>query len=228
MQAARWGVVASFVVLSGCVSDERYREVLDQNEMLQKANAAFETDSARVKGELDDTKLLHKRAEADANREREARMATQVAFANLSEQTQELLRNVKTLEGVDVDLSTGKIRLLDAVLFETGRAEIRKEGEAVLKRLASVLKAEAVKGHHIRVEGHTDDQPVVANKDAYPTNWHLSGARALNVLLCLEANGLDSKDLSFAGFGEFQPREQNAPGHKGNKKNRRVEIRVIQ
>ena len=77
------------------------------------------------------------------------------------------------------------------------------------------------------MDGHTDDQPVVANRESYPTNWHLAGARALNVLLFLEQAGVSPSALSFAGFGEHAPREANAPGHKGNKRNRRVEIAIL-
>ena len=126
------------------------------------------------------------------------------------------------MKGVTVD-SSGRIQLEGEVFFETGKAEIRKQAEETLKRLAETLK-----GHVIRVDGHTDDQPIVVSKDTYPSNWHLSGARALNVLLFLEANGLDSQSLSFAGYGEYKPREPNAAGHKGNRKNRRVEISLLQ
>ena len=213
---ATWGVFGLLAMLgTGCVADDRYREILNQNDMLQKTNAGLTTENARIKGDLDDLKLLHAHAELDAAREGEARMATQVAFERLSEQ---IARG--GMEGVKV--VDGKIQLEGEVFFETGKAEIRKQAEETLKRLAETLK-----GHVIRVDGHTDDQPVVASKETYPTNWHLCGARALNVLLFLEANGLDPQSLSFSGYGEYQPHEPNAAGHKGNKKNRRVEISVL-
>ncbi len=213
-----WGVLGLLAVLgTGCVADDRYREILNQNDMLQKTNAGLTSENERLKGDLDDLKLLHAHAEAEAAREREARMATRVAFERLSAQIDE-----GNMKGVTVDAS-GRIQLEGEVFFETGKAEIRKQAEETLKRLAEVLK-----GHAIRVDGHTDDQPIVMSKDTYPTNWHLSGARALNVLLFLEANGLDSQSLSFAGYGEYKPREPNAPGHKGNKQNRRVEISILQ
>lgn len=211
-----WGVSGMLAMLgTGCVADDRYREILNQNDMLQKTHAGLGAENERLKGDLDDLKLLHQRAEADAAREREARMATRVAFERLSEQ---IARG--GMEGVKV--VDGKIQLEGEVFFETGKAEIRKQAEETLKRLA-----EALKGHAIRIDGHTDDQPVVVNKETYPSNWHLSGARALNVLLFLEANGLDPQSLSFAGYGEYRPREPNAPGRKGNRQNRRVEISIL-
>ena len=228
----RMGIVLAGVALSsGCVSDDRYRQVLDQNEILEKTNSGLAAENERMKGSTDDLKLLQSRAEAEAQREREARMVTKVAFDNLSEKMKDLANNVKVISpegGVEFDPARGIWTLTDTLLFDTGKAEIRKQGQDALRRLAEAFQAETAKGHVIRVDGHTDDQPIVVNKDTYPSNWHLSGARALNVLLFLEQSGVDSSKLFFAGYGEHFPREANAKGHRGNKRNRRVEIAILQ
>ena len=230
----RIGIVLATLALScGCVSDEHYRKIYDQNVMLQKTNSGLAAENERLKGETDDLKLLHSRAEADALREREARMVTKVAFDNLSEEMKKLANNVKIIpvdaEGeISFDPTRGVWTIADTLLFEPGKAEIRKAGQQALRKLGEALQAEAARGHFIRIDGHTDDQPIVASKETYPSNWHLSGARALNVLLYLEQAGVDPSKMFFAGYGEHFPREANAKGHKGNKKNRRVEIAILQ
>ena len=228
----RVGLVLLAGMACGCVSDDRYRQVLDQNEMLEKTNSGLAAENARLKGETEDLRLLHGHAEADALRAREAQMATKVAFDNLSDKMKEVLKDGMKLapanEGeIYFDPNTKTIRITDTLLFETGKAEIRKAGQDALRRLAEGLKAEIAKGHVLRIDGHTDDQPVVASKETYPSNWHLSGARALNVLLFLEESGVDPSKMFFSGFGEHFPHEANAKGHKGNKKNRRVEIAIL-
>lgn len=211
------------LMASGCVSDERYRELLIQNESLQRTNEGLVSENDSVRRTNEDLRLLQQRAEAEATRERERQMATQVAFERLSDK----IRGMASMPGVSVDPS-GVIRLEGEVFFETGKAELRKKAEETLKKLAEGLQGEASKGRFIRIQGHTDDQPVVVNKDTYPSNWHLSGARALNVLLFLETSGVPSGSLSFCGYGEYRPREANARGRKGNKVNRRVEIAILE
>jgi flagellar motor protein MotB len=43
----------------------------------------------------------------------------------------------------------------------------------------------------------------------------------------LEGCGLEAKRMSTRGFGEFRPVAPNAPGNKGNAKNRRVDIYIV-
>lgn len=229
----RIGLVLVAGMACGCVSDERYRQILDQNEVLEKANTGLASENNRLKGEADDLRLLHGHAEADVLREREARMVTKVAFDNLSEEMKKLASHVNVIpvdtEGeISFDPTRGVWTIADTLLFEPGKAEIRKQGQQALHKLAEALQAEAARGHFIRIDGHTDDLPIVASKETYPSNWHLSGARALNVLLFLDQAGVDASKMFFAGYGEHFPREDNAKGHKGNKKNRRVEIAILQ
>ena len=49
----------------------------------------------------------------------------------------------------------------------------------------------------------------------------------IGVLTIMEADKVDPQRMSVRGFGEYRPLEPNAPDHKGNPKNRRVEIYII-
>jgi chemotaxis protein MotB len=117
------------------------------------------------------------------------------------------------------------VDVLDKILFDSGHAEIKPEGLAVLKRVVEILMT--VTDRVIRIEGHTDNIPIAgALAKRYPTNWELSAARALNVTRYLEKEGIDPSILSAAAFGEYQPvAENDTPG--GRAKNRRIAIILL-
>ena len=117
------------------------------------------------------------------------------------------------------------VDVLDKILFDSGQAEVKPEGLAVLKRVVEILMT--VTDKVIRIEGHTDNIPIAgALAKRYPTNWELSAARALNVTRYLEKEGIDPSILSAAAFGEYQPvAENDTPG--GRAKNRRIAIILL-
>jgi len=113
------------------------------------------------------------------------------------------------------------------VLFASGKVKITAKGKQLLQTIVGELKSHAKAGNIIRIDGHTDNDPVRVVKKEYPTNWHLSVARALAVRDFMEAAGVPKNRMFVAGFGEFWPRVANDT--KENKgKNRRVEIRPIE
>lgn len=121
----------------------------------------------------------------------------------------------------------GKLTLdvVDEVLFDSGVAEIKSEGLAVLQRVVGILKN--VNDKTIRIEGHTDDRKIGGMlSKKYATNWELSAARAINVTRYLENQGIDPKILSAAAFGEFQPVADNSTP-EGRAKNRRIAIVLL-
>ena len=117
------------------------------------------------------------------------------------------------------------IRIGDEILFASGRAEIRKEGEAVLKKVAELVKSKWA-GHTIRIDGHTDNDPIHKSAKLFQDNWHLSALRGLTVLRFLVKQGVPAEKIYVAGFGESRPLEPNdSRAHKS--KNRRVEVVVV-
>jgi chemotaxis protein MotB len=123
-----------------------------------------------------------------------------------------------------VSIEKGRIviNLPDNVLFATGHAHVNVEGQKVLKQIAGVLKE--FKNRRFQVEGHTDNIPIKSTR--YPSNWELSTARALNVVHLMIQEGVDPKNISAAGYGEFQPRADNDTP-EGRKLNRRIEIIML-
>ncbi len=117
------------------------------------------------------------------------------------------------------------VDVVDKILFDSGQAEVKPEGLAVLKRVVEILMT--VTDKVIRIEGHTDNIPIAgALAKRYPTNWELSAARALNVTRYLEKEGIDPSILSAAAFGEYQPVAENDTP-EGRAKNRRIAIILL-
>ena len=114
------------------------------------------------------------------------------------------------------------IRILDDVLFSSGNAELKVKAQEVLKLIAEII----IKlPNDIRVEGHTDN--IAINSVQYPSNWHLSIARALNTAYYLiQAEDIDPDKVSVVGYAEYNPIADNST-IEGRAKNRRVDIIVI-
>lgn len=116
-----------------------------------------------------------------------------------------------------------KVDLVDEILFDSGEAELNPAGIGVLKKVGTILKK--AEGRQIVVHGHTDNVQIVGRlAETFPTNWELSAARAVNVTRFLQDTaGMNPKQLSAAGFSEYQPRADNATA-EGRQQNRRIEI----
>jgi chemotaxis protein MotB len=92
-----------------------------------------------------------------------------------------------------------------------------------IKRIGKVLLA--VPGKQIRIEGHTDTDPI--NTPRFPDNQELSTARANSVWRVLVNDvGVNPKILSATGYGEYRPKVPNTTA--ANKaQNRRVDIAIL-
>src|SRR3989441_9223708 len=113
--------------------------------------------------------------------------------------------------------------MVEKILFDSGKAEIKPQGKDVLGKVGQVLLG--VKDKQIRIEGYTDSVPIgVALRQQFPTNWELSAVRATTVLRFLEEKaGVDGKTLAAVGYGPSRPVASNDTT-EGKAENRRVEI----
>lgn len=126
----------------------------------------------------------------------------------------------------EVQVESGPDRLLirfpDRALFDPGRADLVPAARVRLDALVPVLREIP---NLIRVEGHTDSDPIMTG--LFPSNWELSGARAATVVRYFtEFHGLAPERFDFAGKGEHYPVAPNtSPENKA--KNRRVDILIL-
>jgi chemotaxis protein MotB len=128
--------------------------------------------------------------------------------------------------GVEVrtTATTMTVTLPDAILFASGSADLKSASKAVLDKVAGVLNKD-YPSHIIRVEGHTDNQPIVRTKKLWADNWDLACNRSMAVVRYLVTKGVDPKRIYASGFSYNQPVASNATA-EGRAKNRRVEIVV--
>lgn len=130
---------------------------------------------------------------------------------------------------VEFDADRGLVKFKTDLLFELASDTVTTTAAEVVRTLCGILNTDEAKEFDIIVAGHTDDIRIAlpATKAAHPTNRHLSSHRAISVAAVLEGCGLEPKRMSTRGFGEYRPVAPNAPGKKGNPKNRRVEIFIV-
>ncbi|UCD49914.1 MAG: OmpA family protein [Phycisphaerales bacterium] len=130
---------------------------------------------------------------------------------------------------VEYDSERGLVKFKSDLLFELASDTVTTSAADAVRTLCGILNTETAKEFDIIVAGHTDDIRIArpATRAAHPTNRHLSSHRAISVVRVLEGCGLEGNRMSTRGFGEFRPVAPNAPGNKGNPKNRRVEIYIV-
>jgi chemotaxis protein MotB len=117
------------------------------------------------------------------------------------------------------------IQLGADMFFEPGSAVVNPTAEAILKKL-SLLLAEIP--NKIRIEGHTDNRPVVADRygHKFESNWELSAQRAINIIKYYEALGIPESRMMAVAYSDTKPLVPNDTP-EGRAYNRRVDIVII-
>lgn len=146
------------------------------------------------------------------------------ANEQLAEIIDEAVEEAGLAEKIDVSFTAQyvELSLKGALLFDSGKAELKDSSMPVMSRVAVILERYA--GSTIEIEGHTDTKPI--SNAEFANNNELSSARALNVFDYLVDNtSLDPADIKHSGRGEYVPIADNTT-EEGRAKNRRVEIRI--
>jgi chemotaxis protein MotB len=154
----------------------------------------------------------------------------------LSQQVDELSQAKSLLEDrLSSEISSDQVKLqmmekglvitvVGDLLFDSGKAKIRKEGYSVLDKVSAILQ-ENLSGYSVGIEGHTDNVPI--KRSGWKSNWELSAARALSVLhYMVSERGVEPTRLSAIGYGEYHPVSIDDT-KEGRRLNRRVEIVVF-
>ncbi|AWK50086.1 chemotaxis protein MotB [Clostridium beijerinckii] len=151
----------------------------------------------------------------------------QAEYDKMSE-VKKMLEEEITKEGysdkVKVDLNNEglEISIQDAVLFNTGEADVKNNLSPLLVQVSNLLQG---LDNQIKVVGHTDNVPI--KNDKFQSNWELSSMRAINVMNFIVSSGKISADkVSIQAYGEYMPKFENTT-EDGRAKNRRVEIIVV-
>ncbi len=231
------GIILIFA-LAGCVSAGEHKAKLNELEAQKKTAASLQE---QIKAKDEDNAALQK--EIDSNRAQIASLSDEKAKIaeekkKAIEEKEKALSELKStynsmMTELQGEIKKGEIAvtqlkdklslsMVDRILFDSGSADVKKDGKKVLDRVADILKK--ITDKQIRIEGHTDNVPVgskVAKK--FASNWELSVARAVNVVKYLQEKGVDPQLTSATGYGEFKPVASNDTD-EGKAKNRRIEI----
>lgn len=153
-------------------------------------------------------------------------------LARLKAEEVEQLRRAKAL--LDTQLSSADVsvgydarglvtRMLDQVLFDSGKADLHRNARAILDQLAQVLGE--LPEQPIRIEGHTDNVPITHS--GWADNAALSLARANAVAeYLIQQRGIAREQMTSVGYGEERPIASNDTA-EGRRKNRRVEVIIL-
>jgi chemotaxis protein MotB len=196
-----------------------------EQQQLEERNAALQTqlEQALVKN-------ADLQAEADRLEGQNQQLVSELAAARDAAARQAAAQPAQAKpdfgEGVDVSVQGGvtTVTLPNTILFDVGKATLKSSSKRVLDKIASTLNSQ-YKGQMIRVEGHTDSQPIRKTKKLWQDNWDLSCNRAMAVVRYLVGKGIDPKRIYASGFSYYKPVASNATA-KGQAQNRRVAIVV--
>jgi chemotaxis protein MotB len=118
------------------------------------------------------------------------------------------------------------ITLASDAFFAPASARINtEEARNIMLRLGAMLSGEDLRGHKIRIEGHTDNEATDPN-GPWEDNWDLSTARSISVLHYLTDMNIDEKRFQVAGFADTVPVARNDTA-EGRAYNRRVDIIIL-
>lgn len=114
------------------------------------------------------------------------------------------------------------ISLRQAAFFPSGQDVIAPETYDAIGKVAQTI---AKLPNHVRLEGHTDSIPI--HNARFPSNWHLSTARAISMLeLLLQRFQLPKEKFTVAGYADTISVDSN-DNDVGRRRNRRVDIVVL-
>lgn len=170
--------------------------------------------------------------------------------ANMLAAVQSLLRT-RDVE-VSLDPENGVLRLPESLLFDSGQAVLRPEGERALREVAAVFartlpcysRAPAVQQSDcpitpkplleaVLIEGHTDDVPI--STSAFEDNWELGSARAINTYKALHdfepslgalQNHRGEDLLGVSSYEAHRPVSSDRSA-EGLRLNRRIDLRFL-
>jgi chemotaxis protein MotB len=230
------GLAFAFAAFPGCVARQTYDKAIGQIELQDGVIDALKQEnldlSQRTEGMARDAEL----ARLDAQKAMGERDSARDAFNALQAQLGNMKRP-EVVQAASKDLGGGvtmemtpegtRYKIENHVLFDTGKAVVKADGQRTLTDI--VIPRLRQDGFRIRVEGHTDNVPIVQpeTQKKYPRgNLELSGERALEVATFLIKRGIPANRVAYAGYGEFKPVASN-DADKGRAQNRRVEILVL-
>jgi len=130
--------------------------------------------------------------------------------------------------GKDITVSQGangiELTILNELLFAEGRADLSRDGMAVITRAADTIR-DLYPDNKLVIEGHTDNQPI--SKSQWRSNWELGAGRALAVVHHLiESEAFTPARLAAISYADTRPAVANTSA-EARANNRRAVIVIL-
>jgi flagellar motor protein MotB len=203
------------------VLDAKLQQCIADKEVLQSDLQSARDQISTLTDQLTD-------AQADARQYSELAQQLREAKQKLEREKQAIAGVVEDMEWlVNLEERGGETVMVmeNEILFPSGSHELTDDAKRGLNQLAGRLAE--VPNATIRIDGHTDGEPIRASADKYSSNWDLAAERAESVRAYLAENGLDSSRTFIAGFGPTVPRVEPPAPDAAVPENRRVEILLL-
>ncbi|MCP4268352.1 MAG: OmpA family protein [Candidatus Brocadiaceae bacterium] len=205
----------SVVLMQGCAQLEELR-IANRRQAITIRDQMSELDKLRT--ELDSAKSVNRKYQDRMQSDGEVKKSVHVSLVNLAKSIGGVSSVRDTTEGAVVQLP-------EELLFDTGLAKLKPDGESALEKIVDYLNTNPTA--LVRVDGHTDNDPVDKSIYLWETNHHLSVGRALSIFQYLVTKGkIEEKRVVIAGYGPNRPIASNAD-EIGKKQNRRVEFLIL-
>jgi chemotaxis protein MotB len=217
------------VGLAGCAELQQQKK---QNAALQQQvqgltsdNEALKAANAKLTSRNDELEAAAAGAGEKAGKDAGLLAELKAEQAKLRKQKEDLAAVVKNIPNMTVEgRSEGNFIVTEnKVLFDAGQIELKPEAAAALGKVADYLVAHPQVT--IRIDGHTDGQPIKVSK--WQDNYELSAMRAHAVMRFLVDKGVKADRVYIAGFGPNRPLVPPKEPEEEVAANRRVEILVI-
>jgi chemotaxis protein MotB len=221
-------LLAGALVFSGCsnlqTEYEKQRQLVREQKVLiaelTETNAYLKERNLSLEAQLKKANLNSDYSQRVNSLSSTYERKLQQMISSLDQQLESSISNIpdvsvsKTSEGTVITMS-------NSILFSPGSAKLSASGKKVLSQVVKVLKE--YPNNKIRVDGHSDSDPIRRSKSKYSSNWDLSATRAVRVVEGLTiAKGIPGEQISVGAHSMYRPVD---PSNK--KLNRRVEIVVL-
>lgn len=199
--------------ITGCVSSEKYESLESQYNLCQKNLNQVKEKADNLVQENDN--LLQ---------EKESLLQEKSELEQVKKQIVEDLESEISEKSVRIQILEDNLRVtaVEKLFFESGSADVKKQGKAILDKIAQTLKN--AQNMEIHIIGHADELPPgkeVSKK--YPSNWELSVNRATAIIQVLQwGYGIDPKRMVAQGVAHYRPLVMETD--KNRAMNRAVEI----
>ncbi|MFH2057273.1 MAG: OmpA family protein [Pseudomonadota bacterium] len=182
--------------ISGCVSSEKHETLESQYNICQ-----HELSEARKTA---DTLFQEK---ANLIQEKDNLIQEKGKLEQVKNQMIEDLEAEISEKSVQIQMLEEKLRVtaVEKLFFDSGSADVKQQGRAILAKIAGTLKA--AENMEIHIIGHSDELPPgekISKK--FPSNWELSTARATSIIHILQwGYGIDPKRMVAEGVAHYRP-----------------------